>query len=68
MSQVLTFQPGVNEMCSNFVSIVGDGLIEPTETFLVSLTSLNSDVSVSGSGNAVVTVLDDDRKLSFLLV
>ena len=59
-SQLLTFPPGVNELCSSFVTIIGDDQIELTESFFLSLTPVNTDITAGG--NAVVTILDDDRK------
>ena len=59
-SELLTFPPGVNELCTSFASIIGDSLIESTETFLVSLTAVNTPINVGV--DAVVTILDDDRK------
>ena len=61
ISEVLVFQPGVSELCTSFITIIGDALIEPTEEFLISLTSINTDTNVGG--NVLATILDDDRTL-----
>ena len=44
------------------VPIVDDGDVESTESFTAVLTTAESDVII-GDGIAIVTVLDDDRKL-----
>ena len=58
------FPPGIDELCTDFASIIGDSEIEPTETFLVSLTAINTPINVGA--DATVTILDDDRKSCFL--
>lgn len=63
VSQLLTFPAGVDELCTSFISILGDDLIEPTEGFRISLTAINSDINVGGE--VVASILDDDRMLYF---
>lgn len=53
-------------MCTSFISIIGDDVIEMTEMFRVSLIPLNTDITVTP--DVFVTILDDDRKLFFFLV
>jgi hypothetical protein len=62
-SQLLTFQPGVDELCTSFISIFGDDEIEPTEIFLISLVPVSTDISVGP--NVIASILDDDRTFNF---
>ena len=59
-SQVLNFPPGVSEMCTSFLTILGDDIIEPNERILITLTTPNTDVVIGGS--TFITILDDDRE------
>ena len=47
-------------MCTSFLTILGDDIIEPTERILITLTTVNTDVVIGGS--TFITVLDDDRE------
>ena len=64
VSQSLTFPPGINELCTSFISILGDDQIEPTEVFLIGLAAINSDISVGP--NVITSILDDDRTFTFM--
>ena len=59
VSQTLMFPPGVDEMCTSFISILGDLEIEPTEGFRIGLTAINNDINVGG--DVIASILDDDR-------
>ena len=59
-SQALTFLPGISQMCTSFLTILGDDIIEPNERILITLTTANTDIVIGGS--TFVTVLDDDRE------
>ena len=61
VSQSLTFQPGIDELCTSFLTILGDNIVEPTERIVINLTTTNTDIVVGG--NTLITILDDDRKL-----
>ena len=63
VSQVLTFPPGVGELCTSFISILGDDQIEPTERFLIGLSAINSDINVGGA--VIASILDDDGEYCF---
>ena len=63
VSQTLTFEPGIDELCTSFISILGDDEIEPTEIILISLTPVNTDI---GNGpNVIANILDDDGTFKF---
>ena len=61
MSVVLTFNSG-NTNQTVMVPIVGDNVEESTESFTVSLTSVDSAVILNPS-ITTVTIQDDDSKL-----
>lgn len=64
VSQLLTFPPGINELCTSFISILGDDQIELTEAFLISLAAINSDINIGP--NVIASILDDDRMFIFM--
>ena len=55
----LTFAPGVTSQTIT-VSVLGDTVKEPTETFYVNLSNATNATIVSGRGRG--TILDDDKK------
>lgn len=55
----LEFLPGSVRECA-VVSIIDDVILEPTEIFIVDLTSSDGDVIVSSPQQAVVSILDND--------
>ena len=54
----LVFDVGVSSLCTE-ITTIDDGVFEGNETFLVSLTSANANVDVSGS-TATVVIRDID--------
>ena len=58
---MVTFGSGVTSV-SYPVQIVDDSDMESTESFSALLTTAESSVNIS-DGTAIVTILDDDRKL-----
>ena len=52
----LVFDVGVSSLCTD-ITTIDDGVFEGNETFLVSLSSANANVDVSGS-TATVVIID----------
>lgn len=65
VSQLLTFLPGENELCTSFISILGDNEIESTEVFQVSLSPINNDINLGSNFDISVIIFDDDRTFTF---
>lgn len=63
VSQLLTFPPGINELCTSFISILGDDQIELTEVFLINLAPVGSEINVGPI--VIANILDDDRTFTF---
>jgi hypothetical protein len=61
-SVTLTFNPGDTVVLFN-VSIIGDRLSEPTETFTVSLSRASANATIA-DGSGTVTILDNDSALT----
>src|SRR5262249_35698515 len=57
----LTFAPGVTQVLFN-VTIVGDKVAEPTETFTVTLSNQSPNATIARA-TGTVTILDNDTKL-----
>ena len=63
VSMDLTFNSG-NTARTVMIPIVGDNVVESTESFTVSLTSADSAVTLNPS-TTIVTILDDDDDSKF---
>lgn len=64
LSQVLTFEPGSNRVCTE-ITIFDDSVFEPTECFLVSATFQQDDRNIRvDSNNATVCIVDEGMILS----
>ena len=59
--EVVTFLPGSTEECAD-LSIIDDAMVEPTETFLVLVSSMDMGVVISSPSQATVSILDNDQR------
>ena len=59
--EVVTFLPGSTEECAD-LSIIDDDMVEPTETFLVLVSSLDAGVTITSPSQATVSILDNDQR------
>ena len=58
---VVTFLSGSTEECAD-LSIIDDAMVEPTETFLVLVSSMDMGVVISSPSQATVSILDNDQR------
>ena len=63
----LSFTPGSVILCSQF-DIIDDDVVEPTESFTVSLSVPGAEAVVGALSMATVVILDDDGKSLGLVV
>lgn len=65
MNGELEFQPSSDPLaCSGGVSIVSDSLLENSETFILSLESMDPSVTLSSTNSEItIEVLDSNSKL-----
>ncbi|MCT7954104.1 Calx-beta domain-containing protein [Laspinema palackyanum] len=61
--RVVTFAPRQSQAVVT-IPIIDDNLVEPTETFSVSLVNPTANVLLSGRSQSTITILDDDVELS----
>lgn len=62
--RVVTFAPRQSQAVVT-IPIIDDNLVEPTETFSVSLVNPTENLRLEGRSQSTITILDDDVALSF---
>ncbi|MGL5195485.1 MAG: Calx-beta domain-containing protein, partial [Chroococcales cyanobacterium] len=62
--RVVTFAPRQSQSVVT-IPIIDDDIVEPTETFSVSLVNPTENVQLGGRSQSTITILDDDVELSF---
>lgn len=62
--RTVTFAPGQSQAVVT-IPIIDDEIVEPTETFNLSLVNPTENLGIGGRSQSTVTILDDDVELSF---
>lgn len=62
--RVVTFAPRQSQAVVT-IPIIDDNLVEPTETFNLSLVNPTENLGIGGRSQSTITILDDDVALSF---
>ena len=59
VQNLLTFMPGVNELCTTMIPILDDSFLEDNETFSVVLSAIDPAVSLDPA-SATVIIVDNE--------